>query len=94
MQQTKIKQNVNITNTAYNGNFIIMRKRYWNYQYVNATKKENSTETTEAFIIITTTILNIIHRPAFYLKLNSTQLYRFVRTSQETHYVSATSPTG
>jgi hypothetical protein len=31
-----------------------------------------------------------IHRPIFYLKLNS----RFVRTSQETHYVSATSPTG
>jgi hypothetical protein len=27
----------------------------------------------------------------FYLK---TQLYRFVRTSQETHYVSAPSPTG
>jgi hypothetical protein len=25
---------------------------------------------------------------------NSTQLYRLVRTSQETHYVSATSPTG
>jgi hypothetical protein len=24
----------------------------------------------------------------------TTQLYRFVRTSQETHYVSATSPTG
>jgi hypothetical protein len=30
----------------------------------------------------------------FILKLNSTQLYRFVRTSQETHHVSATSPTG
>jgi hypothetical protein len=28
-------------------------------------------------------ILDIIHRPVFYLKL--TQLYRFVRTSQETH---------
>jgi hypothetical protein len=25
---------------------------------------------------------------------NSTQPYKFVRTSQETHYVSATSPTG
>jgi hypothetical protein len=28
------------------------------------------------------------------LKYNSTQLYRFVHTSQETHYVSSTSPTG
>jgi hypothetical protein len=39
-----------------------------------------------------TTILDIIHRPVFIL--NSTQLYRFVRTSQETHYVYTTSPTG
>jgi hypothetical protein len=30
----------------------------------------------------------------FKTQLNSTQLYRFVRTSQETHYVSAKSPTG
>jgi hypothetical protein len=43
---------------------------------------------------VTITILDITHRPVFYLKLNSAQLYRFVRTSQETHYVSATSPTG
>jgi hypothetical protein len=35
--------------------------------------------------------MDIIRRPVFYSKLNSTQLYRFVRTSQETHYVSATS---
>jgi hypothetical protein len=42
------------------------------------------------YINITVTILDIIHRPVFYLKLNST-LYS---TSQETHYVSATIPTG
>jgi hypothetical protein len=36
------------------------------------------------YINITITILHIIHRPVFHLKLNSTQLYRFVRTSQET----------
>jgi hypothetical protein len=41
------------------------------------------------YINITITILDITHRPVLYLKLN-----RFVRTSQETHYVSATSPTG
>jgi hypothetical protein len=45
------------------------------------------------YINITITILDIILRPVFYLKLNSTQLYKFDRTSQETHYVSATSPT-
>jgi hypothetical protein len=33
---------------------------------------------------ITVTILDTIHRPVFYLKLNSIQLYRSVRTSQET----------
>jgi hypothetical protein len=42
--------------------------------------------------IISITILDIIHRPIFYLKLISTQLYKIVRTSQETHYVSATIP--
>jgi hypothetical protein len=40
------------------------------------------------FINITTTILGIIHRPVSIL----TQLYRFVRTSQDMLYVSATSP--
>jgi hypothetical protein len=35
-------------------------------------------------INITIKIMFIIHRTAFYLKLNSTQLYRFFRTSQET----------
>jgi hypothetical protein len=35
------------------------------------------------------TILNIIHRPVFYLRNKTCD-----RTSQETHYVSATSPTG
>jgi hypothetical protein len=44
------------------------------------------------YINVTLTILDIIHRPVFIS--NSTQLYRFVRTSQETHYVSVTSPTG
>jgi hypothetical protein len=44
------------------------------------------------YINITITVLDIIHRPVFYLKLNST--YRFVRTSLETHYVSATSTAG
>jgi hypothetical protein len=42
---------------------------------------------------LTITILDIIHRPIYYLKLNSTQLYRFVRTSQETHYVCTTTST-
>jgi hypothetical protein len=42
----------------------------------------------------TVKIPDIIQRPVYYLKLNSPQLYRFVRTSQETLYVSATSPTG
>jgi hypothetical protein len=37
------------------------------------------------YINITITILDIIHRPVFYLKLNWTQLYKFVRTSYETH---------
>jgi hypothetical protein len=40
---------------------------------------------------VTLTILDIIHHPVFLFK---TQLYWFVRTSQETRYVSATSPTG
>jgi hypothetical protein len=42
------------------------------------------------YINITITILDIIHRPVFYLK----HLMDNVRTSQETYYVSATSPTG
>jgi hypothetical protein len=37
----------------------------------------------------TTTILDVIHCSLSYLK----QFHRFVRTSQETHYVSAMSPT-
>jgi hypothetical protein len=45
-------------------------------------------------INVTITIQDTIHRPSFYLKLNSTQLYGLVRMSQETHYVSATRPTG
>jgi hypothetical protein len=40
------------------------------------------------YINITITILDIIHRPIFYY--NSAQLYRFVRTSQETHYACTT----
>jgi hypothetical protein len=43
---------------------------------------------------VTITLLDIVYRPVFYLELNSTQLYRFVCTSQETYYVAATSPTG
>jgi hypothetical protein len=39
---------------------------------------------------IPVTILDIIHRPAFYLK----HTIGNVRTSQEAHYISATSPTG
>jgi hypothetical protein len=51
------------------------------------------------YITLTILIVDIIQLYIFYLKLNSTQLnsaqlYRFVRISQETHYVSATSPTG
>jgi hypothetical protein len=46
------------------------------------------------YINITITILDIIHRPVFCLKLNSTQHCRVVHASQETHYVSLTSPTG
>jgi predicted permease len=42
------------------------------------------------YINIVIAILNIIHRPVFYLKHTTGN----VRTSQETHYVSATSPTG
>jgi hypothetical protein len=30
----------------------------------------------------------------FKTQLSSTQLYKFVRTSQDTYYVSATGPTG
>jgi hypothetical protein len=45
-------------------------------------------------IYLIITLLDFIHHPVFYLKLNSTQLYGFVRTSQETHHVSATSPAG
>jgi hypothetical protein len=41
------------------------------------------------YINMTILILDIFHRPVFYLEL---KLYRFVRTSQETHHVSATSP--
>jgi hypothetical protein len=41
---------------------------------------------------ITITILDIMMISSFIW--NSTQLYRFVYTSQETHYVSATRPTG
>jgi hypothetical protein len=41
-------------------------------------------------INITITVLGIMHRPAFYLK----QRMHHFRTSQEAHYVSATSPTG
>jgi hypothetical protein len=44
------------------------------------------------YINITITILDIIHRPVFYLKLKWTELDRFIRTSQKTHYVSATKP--
>jgi hypothetical protein len=39
---------------------------------------------------VTITVLDIINRPAFYLK----DMVENVRTSQETHYVNATSPTG
>jgi hypothetical protein len=39
---------------------------------------------------ITITVLVVIHRPALYLKRTISN----VRTSQETHYVSATNPTG
>jgi hypothetical protein len=40
--------------------------------------------------IITITILDIIHRPVFYLKHTMGN----VRTSQEAHYLSAASPIG
>jgi hypothetical protein len=53
------------------------------------------------YINMTITILGIIHRPVFYLKQdvscrclkqkNVNKIYRFVLTSQETNYVSATS---
>jgi hypothetical protein len=46
----------------------------------------------KSFNIIVITILDTIHRPVFILI--STQLYRFVRTSQETHYVFPMSSTG
>jgi hypothetical protein len=51
------------------------------------------------YINTTIKILDIIHRPVFCLKLNSTQLnstqlYTFVRIPEETHYVSTTSPIG
>jgi hypothetical protein len=56
------------------------------------------------YINITVKILDIIHRPVLYLKQgipcrclkqrNANKICRFVRTSQETHYVSATSLTG
>jgi hypothetical protein len=42
------------------------------------------------YINITITILDIILRPVFYLK----HVMGNVRTSQETHYVAATSSTG
>jgi hypothetical protein len=42
------------------------------------------------FIYITVTILNFTHRLVFYLKHQMTS----IRTTHETHYVSATSPTG
>jgi hypothetical protein len=52
------------------------------------------------YINITIIILDIIHRPAFYLKhdvscrclkqKNINKIYRFVRTSQETQQVNAT----
>jgi hypothetical protein len=35
-------------------------------------------------------MLDIVHRPV--IIWNSTEFYRFVRTTQEAHYVSATSP--
>jgi hypothetical protein len=41
------------------------------------------------YINITVTIVDNIHRPVLYLK----HTVRNVRTSPETHYVSATSPT-
>jgi hypothetical protein len=42
------------------------------------------------YINITVTILDIIHRPVFYLK----RTVDTVRTSQEAPYLSTTSPTG
>jgi hypothetical protein len=49
------------------------------------------------------TVLDVIHRPALYVKhdvscrcfkqRNVNKMYRFVHTSQETYYVSPTSPT-
>jgi hypothetical protein len=44
------------------------------------------------YINIIITILDVFHEPLFYFKLSST--YRFVRTSQETQYVSGMSTTG
>jgi hypothetical protein len=56
------------------------------------------------YINTTIKIPVIVHCPVFYLKhdvscrclkqRNVNKIYRFVRTSQETHYVSITSPTG
>jgi hypothetical protein len=42
------------------------------------------------YINITITVLDIIHRPVFYLR----HMMDNVRTSQEAHYVTTTSPTG
>jgi hypothetical protein len=60
----------------------------------------NSFQVETIIIIIIIIIIKIIiysdnsgHYPSFFL-LFKTQLHRLVRTSQETHYVSATSPTG
>jgi hypothetical protein len=39
---------------------------------------------------VTVTVLDIIHRPVFYLKHTVDN----IRTSQEAHHVSAMSPTG
>jgi hypothetical protein len=60
--------------------------------YVSATEPKRlmpSIGLWRRYIDISITILNIIHCPVFYFKY--TMIFR---TSQETHYVSATSPTG